>query len=102
MHRWSAPDVKPGLRITWLIVLALAVGFVDAQVSLPTPSGTLNPKVPLEAREIGRYGGTPVVAPLGDPRTLNPIVAQETSSTGGPRPMVDRVLRPNYVSGELG
>jgi len=93
--------VKPGLLITWLIVLALAVGFVDAQVSLPTPSGTLNPKVPLEAREIGRYGGTLVVAQLGDPRTFNPIVAQETSSTDVLRPMFDGLLEQNYISGEL-
>ena len=93
--------MKPGLLITWLIVLALAVGFVDAQVSLPTPSGTLNPKVPLEAREIGRYGGTLVVAQLGDPRTFNPIVAQETSSTDVLRPMFDGLLEQNYISGEL-
>src|SRR2546426_8705606 len=98
MHRWSAPDVKPGLRITWLIVLALAVGFVDAQVSLPTPSGTLNPKVPLEAREIGRYGGTPFVAQLGGPRTLNPIVGRETSSTDGPRPVFPGLSQRKYIS----
>src|SRR2546426_8028775 len=101
MHRWSAPDVKPGLLITWLIVLALAVGFVDAQGSLPAPSGILNPKVPLEAPEIGRYGGTLVVTQLGDPRTFNPIVAQETSLTDVPPPIFDGLLVQNYITGEL-
>src|SRR2546425_1889676 len=101
MLRWSAPDVKPGLLITWLIVLALAVGLVDAQVSLPAPFGIPNPKVPLEAPEIGRYGGTLVVAQLGDPRTFNPIVAQETSSTDVLRPIFDGLLEQNYTTGEL-
>src|SRR2546428_2567719 len=101
MLRWSALDVKPGLLITWLIVLALAVGLVNAQVSLPAPSGILNPKVPLEAPEIGRDGGTLVVAQLGDPRTFNPIVAQETSSTDVLRPMFDGLLEQNYINGGL-
>src|SRR3989442_10224162 len=101
MLRWSALDVKPGLLITWLIVLALAVGLVNAQVSLPAPSGILNPKVPLEAPEIGRYGGTLVVAQLGDPRTFNPILAQETSSTEGLPPIFHGHLEQNYTTRSL-
>src|SRR3989449_1165955 len=101
MHRWSVPDVKPGLLIAWLIVLALAAGLVDAQVSVPALSEILNPKVLMQAPAIGRYGGTLVVAQLGDPRTFNPIVAQETSSTDVLRPVFDGLLEQNYITGEL-
>src|SRR2546425_11258455 len=100
MLRWSAPDVKPGLLITWLIVLALAGGFVDAEGSLPAPSGILNPKVPLEAPEVGRDGGTPGVGPPGRPRTLHPIVAQDGSPPHVPRPTLHGAVEENYHSGE--
>src|SRR2546427_11196650 len=99
MLRWSAPDMKPGLLIARLIVLALAVGFVDAQGSLPAPSGILNPKVPLEAPEIGRDGGTLGVAQLGDPRTFHPIVGQEAFSADVLRAMFEGLVVENYING---
>ncbi len=40
-----------------------------------------NPEV-VDAVEIGRFGGTFVVTSISDPRTFNPLVAQETSSSG--------------------
>jgi ABC-type transport system substrate-binding protein len=52
-----------------------------AQTSKPTLPDVPNPLV-IEASDVGRFGGTFVTTSISDPRTFNPIVAQETSSTG--------------------
>jgi len=59
------------------------------------------PQVAQETPEPGRYGGALIVSQLGDPRTFNPIVAQETSSTDVLRPIFEGLLEQNYISGEL-
>jgi peptide/nickel transport system substrate-binding protein len=58
-----------------LVITAPAV----AQPSRPTLADVPKPVV-MEA-EPGRFGGTFVITSISDPRTFNPIVAQETSST---------------------
>src|SRR5207247_11415351 len=59
------------------------------------------PQVAQETPEPGRYGGALIVSRLGDPRTFNPIVAQETASTDVLRPIFGGLLEQNYMSSEL-
>ncbi|MGH2426623.1 MAG: ABC transporter substrate-binding protein, partial [bacterium] len=60
-----------------------------------------NPKVNMNAPEIGKYGGVYVVAQFSDPRTFNPIVAQESSSTAVVGPIFDGLTDYNYLTGEI-
>ncbi len=46
----------------------------------PSLSGLPNPKVMVG--DIGQFGGTFLDSQVSDPRTFNPVIAQETSSTG--------------------
>lgn len=95
------PNVNPASLVTSLIVLALAVGFAAGQTSGLPRASIANAKVALQASETGRYGGTLIVPQLGDPRTFNPIVGQETSSADALRPTFEGLLEQNYVTGEL-
>lgn len=63
------------LAAACLVVTAPAV----AQPARPALPDVPNPVV-VEA-EPGRFGGTFVITSISDPRTFNPVVAQETSST---------------------
>lgn len=65
------------------VTSALLLGSGAALGSSPPRSGLPdipNPKVVADAPEIGRYVGTLVVSGA-NPRTLNPVVAVESSST---------------------
>ncbi|MGQ0570683.1 MAG: ABC transporter substrate-binding protein [Armatimonadota bacterium] len=66
-----------------LLVMVAASLLVTSQVTAQTGKLTL-PDVPspavVEAADVGRFGGTFVVASISDPRTFNPIVSQESSS----------------------
>ncbi len=71
----------PVLRMVVMLLAAclVVVSPVGAQTPRPSLPDVPNPKL-VEA-EAGRFGGTLVVTSISDPRTFNPIVAQETSST---------------------
>lgn len=71
----------PVLRMVVMLLAAclMVASPVGAQTPRPSLPDVPNPKL-VEA-EPGRFGGTLVVTSISDPRTFNPIVAQETSST---------------------
>lgn len=73
---------------------------IVAQGPGPLP-GIPNPKVVSAAAEIGKFGGALVTAQLADPRTLNPLVAQESSSTNVLAPIFEGLLEQNYLTGDL-
>jgi len=82
--------------VVCLIAAALMVPpFVGAAPPSPAPSlpGLPNPKVMLG--EPGRFGGTFLEAQVSDPRTFNPILAQETSSTGPIGNLFDGLVEDN-------
>lgn len=61
-----------------VIAILPSAGFSQQKITLPDIP---NPKVAVNAKEIGRYGGTLVWSIISPPRTWNIKVAQETSST---------------------
>jgi len=58
--------------LSWLMAAALVLAF---------GLGALAQPYVMEAETIGQYGGEIRIATLGDPRTFNPYLAKETSST---------------------
>jgi len=79
-------------------VLAHAVGAAGAAPPKASPTrpslpGLPHPKVMLG--EPGRFGGTFLDAQVADPRTFNPILAQETSSTGAIGGLFDGLVEDN-------
>jgi peptide/nickel transport system substrate-binding protein len=82
--------------VVCLIAAALMVPpFVGAAPPSPASSlpGLPNPKVMLG--EPGRFGGEFLDAQISDPRTFNPILAQETSSTGPIGGLFDGLVEDN-------
>ena len=57
---------------SWLLAAVLVMSF---------GLGVLAQPLVREADTIGQYGGEIRIATLGDPRTFNPYLAKETSST---------------------
>ncbi len=95
MRSWAAL-----LTVGALLVAVFAPGAVGQGTPLKLPD-IPNPKVAANAPEIGKSGGTYVVGSFGDPRTFNPIVAQETSSTDVLNPIFDGLVEQNYLTGEI-
>ncbi len=88
----------------YLLVGALALtmaSMVGAQSAAPKLPDLPNPKVAAEAPEIGKYGGTYVVAQISDPRTFNPIVVQDTASGAVTNVFSDGLVEQNYITGEI-
>lgn len=94
LRRAMAYFLAGALAITLLASLAAAQGTALKLPDIP------NPKVATNPPEIGKYGGVFVVAQFTDPRTLNPIVAQEGSSTDVIAPIFDGLTEYNYLTGE--
>jgi peptide/nickel transport system substrate-binding protein len=82
------------------LVVTLGATHVVAQAPDQLP-GIPNPKVAGAAPEIGKFGGALVTAQLADPRTFNPLVAQESSSTNVLTPIFEGLLEQNYLTGDL-
>ena len=84
--------MKAAVLIVIVAVLLVppSAGAVPPNPSLP---GLPHPKVMLGA--IGRPGGTFLDAQVSDPRTFNPILAQETSSTGPIGGLFDGLVEDN-------
>lgn len=57
-----------------------------------------NPKVAAGAAQIGRFGGTLVFTSISPPRTFNPTVAQETSSTNVTDIVFDQLVDTNRIT----
>jgi peptide/nickel transport system substrate-binding protein len=71
--------------------------FGGAPVKLPDIE---NPKVAASGK-IGRYGGTLVTAETSDPRTLNSVISQETSSSIPISRMFDGLVETNFETTEV-
>src|SRR2546427_12988870 len=84
-----------------LVAATLAAAMAASQSAPPTLPDIHNPKVAVEAPEIGKFGGTYIVSSISDPRTFNPIVAQETSSTGVTGAIFEGLVEQNYLTGEI-
>lgn len=84
-----------------LFMVTLGATLAVGQTPGPTLPGIPDPKVATIAPEIGKYGGALVVTQLSDPRTFNPVVAQEASSTDVLSPIFEGLLEQNYLTGEL-
>ncbi len=82
------------------LILALCAPSAIGQGGTPKLPDIPNPKVATTAPEIGKYGGTYVVASIADPRTFNPIVGQEQSSSEAIGPIFDGLVDTNYLTGE--
>jgi len=80
------------LSLTLLASMAMAQG---AAPRIP------NPKVPTTPPELGKYGGTYIVAQISDPRTFNPIVVQDTASGLVTGQFADGLVEQNYLTGEI-
>jgi peptide/nickel transport system substrate-binding protein len=78
--------------------VAAAVAGAPSAPSLP---GIPNPKVDVDAPEIGRYGGTLVTAQIGEPRTFNPVVMTDNASGSLVAPLFEGLVEANYVTGEI-
>lgn len=88
------------MNTTIVLSLVTALLMVPPQVGAAPPGpphaslpDLPNPKVMLG--EPGRFGGTFLDAQVADPRTFNPILAQETSSTGPLGGLFDGLVEDN-------
>ncbi len=80
------------LLVAIAIALLIVPPFAGAAPSVSLP-GLPNPKVMLG--EPGRFGGTFLDSQVADPRTFNPILAQETTSTGPLGSLFDGLVEDN-------
>lgn len=81
-----------------MLVLLLLSSMAGAQGQSPALS---KPKVAANAPEIGKFGGTYIVAQISDPRTFNPIVVQDTASGAVTNAFSDGLVEQNYITGEI-
>src|SRR5438093_977115 len=89
------------LALAVLVTAALAAAMAAAQTAPLKLPDIPNPKVAVEAPEIGKFGGTYIVSSISDPRTFNPVVAQETSSTSVTGAIFEGLVEQNYLTGEI-
>jgi peptide/nickel transport system substrate-binding protein len=83
------------------LVLTVASALASAQQPQPAPPGSALPAVLTQAPEIGQYGGALVTSQIGEPRTFNPIVAAEDSSTNLLAPIFEGLVEQNILTGEI-
>ena len=88
-----------------LLVAIVMMAVIGAPALTAAPRLTLpdvpNPKIIAYPHEVGKYGGVHVRSLLGDPRTFNIVVAQETSSTNILANLFDGLVEQNYITGEI-
>ncbi len=94
-----------GRAVSRLLVAVVAVSLSIAAPPALAQTGKVSlPDVPnpmtMEA-EPGRFGGTFVTTSISDPRTFNPIVAQETSSTGPLGYLFEALVETNRLTTEV-
>ncbi|MGH9194239.1 MAG: hypothetical protein ACRD1T_00685, partial [Acidimicrobiia bacterium] len=59
------------------------------------------PVVDASAPDVGKYGGTFVTSTFSDPRTFNPVVAQDTVSNTVVEGTTSSLVDQNYLTGEM-
>ncbi len=91
----SKATVFPLVGMLVLVFLTTMAGAQSQPANLPKP------KVAAEAPEIGKFGGTYIVAQISDPRTFNPIVVQDTASGAVTNAFSDGLVEQNYITGEI-
>lgn len=84
-----------------ILMVSLFGARTSGQGAAPKLQDIPNPMVATSAPEIGKFGGTYVTSVLGDPRTFNPIVSQESSSSNVYAPIFDSLIGSNYLTGEI-
>jgi peptide/nickel transport system substrate-binding protein len=84
-----------------LVLLALGTVLAAAQAPEPKSPGPASPGVLTQAPEIGQFGGALVTAQISEPRTFNPIVASEGSSTNLLAPIFEGLVEQNIVTGAI-
>lgn len=91
----SKATVFPLVGMLVLLLLSTMAGAQGQSPALPKP------KVAANAPEIGKFGGTYIVAQISDPRTFNPIVVQDTASGAVTNAFSDGLVEQNYITGEI-
>ncbi len=81
-----------------VLVATLPLGAQQPRITLPDVP---NPKVAVDAPEIGRRGGTLVVTQVSEPRTFNPVIYTDTATGGVVGPIFDGLVEVNYLTGEI-
>ncbi len=89
-----------GALFVGTLTLVLLVAQAGGQGPLPGLPSIPNPKV-IRAGKIGRAGGTLVFSSISDPRTFNPIVAQETSSSTATGYIFEGLVETNFDTTEV-
>jgi peptide/nickel transport system substrate-binding protein len=80
-----------------LMIGAAASAAVPA--SPDTPAGVfVDPHAPGDG---ARYGGVFITSAISDPRTFNPVVAQESSSSAALAPLFDGLVGGDFVTGDI-
>ncbi len=84
------------MKTTILVAIAIATLIVPPFVgAAPNPSLPGLPKPKVMLGDPGRFGGTFLDSQVSDPRTFNPILAQETTSTGPIGGLFDGLVEDN-------
>ncbi|MBM3450984.1 MAG: ABC transporter substrate-binding protein [Armatimonadetes bacterium] len=92
----------PSKRSAVALALALIATAIAGAQAAPAVPGLPAPYVDRHASGEGaRHGGVFVTSTISDPRTFNPIVAQETSSTAALAPVFDGLVVGDFVTGEI-
>jgi len=96
-------DRKTPLLLSLVAIVTITVMGTPALTAAPklTLPDVPNPGIVTYPHEVGKYGGVHVRAQITDPRTFNPIVAQETSSTALTGYLFDALVDQNYITGEI-
>ena len=84
--------------------LKVAIIFVSVMaLATPALAQVMNPKVSDVAPngKIGEFGGTLVLTSITDPKTFNPVVAKEASSTGITNYIFEGLVESNGITTEI-
>ncbi|MDR7484242.1 MAG: ABC transporter substrate-binding protein [Armatimonadota bacterium] len=88
------------LAVAALILLTAGVWAAGPERRITLPD-IPNPKVAVDAPEIGRYGGTLVDAQVSEPRTFNPVIVTDASTGRVLGPIFEGLVESNYLTGEI-
>ena len=100
MAVWAAP-----LLISVVSVMGQVTGQKGETEEPPPGPATASPTAAAEPAttqaEIGRYGGTLVLSTIADPKSFNPVLAKETSTTAITGLIFEGLTRTNGVTTEV-
>lgn len=95
-HRSLSAIVLPA----GLLFVALGTALTSAEGPPPASLGA-RAAVLTQTPEIGQFGGALVASQVAEPRTFNPIVASEDSSTNLLAPVFEGLVEQNVLTGEI-